>query len=544
MAATVWYGSVVYGQSLSTGTFSKIAGATISVTQPYSNLTFVGGVRAGINSTPDYATTKPLIEEPGTLTYNGVDGDGADEGETICSGAANYLNELALARHGIATVDLVTFASCPGHGGTTIAQLQPGIGSWYNQIFIQHVTKMHDRAVSASKTLIIHDMPWMQGEADISTATRSYYKGALESLRDSADTTVKSITGQTAPLVMLTYQTAFNITAFPNVALAQLDACREYPHIHLVSPIYDLDHHTDHLHLAAFGEFKHSKRTGRARFQWIVEGRIPDSIDIISAVMDGTTLKATFRVPTPPLVIDDVNMYATTGHGFVVKDNVGTIVMSEPIVGSDGISVAWELGRLPGEGGVLRYAMDHIAAGWTNYSLGSATGNLRDSTTDTFVYSAVTYPLWHIAPHLEEPIQLYDPASATLVGDGIIECFETDNITVIMPGDTNIAMPEDLSLYGWTIRFSDSPDFTNLIGPTLSKSDRSIIATSLASLASVIAFSIKPLSVGLAIPVDTSGRYMAYKDFYFTVMKETAVGTVYQTRKHATLRVYRAITKQ
>ncbi|EXC10564.1 cellulosome enzyme domain protein, partial [Acinetobacter baumannii 724909] len=48
---------------------------------------------------------------------------------------------------------------------------------------------------------------------------------------------------------------------------------------------------------------------------------------------------------------------------------------------------------------IVRYALDYLGAGLSID--GGASGNLRDSTTDSIEIAGVERPLYHVCPHFE-----------------------------------------------------------------------------------------------------------------------------------------------
>lgn len=102
-------------------------------------------------------------------------------------------------------------------------------------------------------------------------------------------------------------------------------------------------------------------------------------------------------VPQLPLVLDDVTLAATTNYGFAVLDGVAAATVSA--IKTDGRDVVITLASVPTGAVTVRYALDYLGAG---LAIGNgASGNLRDSTTDTISISSVSRPLYHVAPAFE-----------------------------------------------------------------------------------------------------------------------------------------------
>ncbi|HDT0389796.1 TPA: hypothetical protein QIB15_004901, partial [Klebsiella aerogenes] len=126
---------LVYGQSLAAG---RDGIPLLSTTQPFSNLTYIGGTRGGGLNAQDFSASKPLVED----SINPAPDGGTNRGETVCSGAANYASLSAYVENGIDPASHVIFASSAGKSGAPIGDLKKGT-AWYNEQFMAHVTGVH-----------------------------------------------------------------------------------------------------------------------------------------------------------------------------------------------------------------------------------------------------------------------------------------------------------------------------------------------------------------------------------------------------------------
>lgn len=399
-----WNGLITYGQSLSEGVS---AGPALSTSQPYSNLTFGSGTRSGkpgntagaVNTTPGTTTTEALVEDNITPAASGD----TDVGESPCTSAASWAVRSAAVDDAIDPGAFVIFASAAGKGSQTIASLDQG-STWYNQL-LDHASEAAARASDVSKDYACHAVMWMQGEANTGGATtRAAYAAALEQLQIDIDTDIRALTGQTTPVHLLTYQTpsspSGNLAGLNLIQLGQYDAIEQSDRIHFVSPLYHFPLGTG-VHLTNIGQLWHGRYVGRAYKQLVIDGKVPDCIWPISATATDTELRVKMRVPQPPLVLDSAFIGLATDYGFKVTDGTGTLGLSAIRIES-GDTVVMQLDRALGTTPVVRYALDHLGAGLA--ITGGASGNLRDSTTDTFTHSGTEYPLYHVAPHFELPI--------------------------------------------------------------------------------------------------------------------------------------------
>lgn len=417
LTAGGWNGFLSYGQSLSVG---GAVPSVVSDAQPYANLTFGGGVASGrpgntagaVNTAPGTTTTRPLVE----VFTQGADGFTA--GETQCSQAANFLNLLAARDAGVAPAELVTFASAPGHGGYPIAYLREGglLGGseWYRHL-LDHVSEAKARATAAGKPYQVNLISWMQGESDSGLPTHdpgvfAYYLAQLRALRSEAEADIRAITGQAGPVHLLTYQTPSNATFGVGVAdlrnlnqvqLAQAEAARVDPRIHLVGPLYHLMRGSpDGVHLGAVQSALWGRYVARAAKALLIDGVEPPIIRPIAAVARGVNLTIRFEVPRPPLVLDAGLVGAIPDGGFRVRDDQGVIALSAVSAGQD--TVRMTLARPVGAGAVVRYGLDHIPTEVVIEE--GAAGSLRDSTTDAYRLNGQVYALPHACPHFEQPI--------------------------------------------------------------------------------------------------------------------------------------------
>lgn len=394
LGATGINGLISYGQSLSAG---RLSNPPISLSQPYANLMPAGGVKSATGS--DLIGFAALIED---TKNEGNSGTGVN-GETPCSGAANYAVAYTAQTAGVAPSDFTVWSSAPGQSGQPIANLSKGTSA-YARLMAQ-VSAGVSSAASLGRSFAVHAVSWTQGEADVLADTAAAtYKAAVRQLVADLNTDIKAATGQTTSVHLLIYQTAWHSTlsgaeGVGAIALAQLELAATEPLIHLTTPIYHVATVSDHLHLTASGSSYYGHYIGRAYAQLVVEGREPDSIQPVSATAVGTTLRIRFDVPAPPLVFDTTNLSAITDYGFAVHDGTGTLTLSSPLI-VNGDTVQWTLNRTLGTSPTVDYALSYAG---TLHENGGA-GNLRDSTPDTGIVDGVSMPLWHVAPHFRIPI--------------------------------------------------------------------------------------------------------------------------------------------
>ncbi|WP_336956699.1 sialate O-acetylesterase [Acinetobacter johnsonii] len=375
-----------YGQSLSMG---ATATTLLSSSQPYHNLTFNTGPRKDTEAT----SVIPLVEQFNNPSIDGY----TNRGETHCSGMANYASRAMMLENGINPQDHVIFASTAGHGGYTIDQLKKG-SAWYS-IFIDHVNKA--KSLNVAKSYHVPVVPWIQGENHaVSGGLQTpyeVYKAGLIQLQSDANTDIKAITGQVDPVRFITYQMSYAARTWPDIAKAQLDLARENDNFMLATPMYHFPYAGDNIHLTNMGYKWMGAYFGRAYKQYMIEGRRPDFINPLSAQIDGSQIIIKFDVPTLPLQIDTFSLASTINAGFKVMDGASEIAIISVTASDD--TVILQLASTPATDMRVRYALDYLGAGLS--ITGGASGNLRDSTTDSIMIAGVEKPLYHICPHFE-----------------------------------------------------------------------------------------------------------------------------------------------
>ena len=242
----------------------------------------------------------------------------------------------------------------------------------------------------------MHAIPWLQGEAN-SNDTQATHYAALMQLQADAETDIKAITGQTSPVLFFTYQHSTFIYKKPAVALAMLQACQTSDKFYFIAPTYAFPSDSDNIHLAMTSYKWLSAYYGRAYKQAVHDKIRPRGIMPKSATIKGNVVKVKFNVPHTPLVLDKVNLAETFQHGFAVFDGATEILASKIYI-ENGDTVVLVLNATPSSTSVtVNYAIDYLATSLALFK--GASGNLRDSCTDTCEVNGSTKPMYYICPH-------------------------------------------------------------------------------------------------------------------------------------------------
>ena len=395
-----------YGQSLSVGASGQSA---LSTTQPYSNITFTGGVKStksgGTGWNAGLGGFKPLVEDNITGDYEATN----YRGETVCSGAAKYATELRAIDDGLATDSHIILASTAGHGGYSISQLSKASAdvthdstntvvsptNWYG-VLLDQITAAKTIATADSKTYGVPVVGWLQGEAD-RTMTAATYVSNLIALKNDIKSDIHTATSNSDPMYFLTYQSPYGAAlSDTQVHLAQLAAAQQDDDIFLASPCYFMPS-ADGTHLTNVGYIWLGHYFGRA-YKQLVSGKKPKWINPISATARTTTLTVKFDVPVSPLRFDAITLPSTTDKGFKVVDDTGTLTLSDiQVINGDSVQIT--LNRALGTNPVVRYAIDYLGTGCQFTS--GASGNLCDSDLATVTINSSVKPMFNVCPHFK-----------------------------------------------------------------------------------------------------------------------------------------------
>ena len=371
--------TITYGQSLSDG--GGLGVTAISQTQPYSNRTFLGGVR--VRAGGNFSSSKPLVEA-------GV--------ETITSGFANYAIKSAIEKNGIKPSDHVLFSSACGASGTPIEDLSKG-SDWWNQQFLPHI----HGAYPLNNNTSIQCVCWLQGEANSGDngasyqRTRQQYKTLLLQLLNDINAETDQITLQTTPTIMLSYQhSSYAKLNNGGTQLGVLDACKQDDRIYFVAPTYAFPHLPDKLHLTSVSYKWLGAYFGRAYQQMMFDKIKPKSIKPLSALYQANKVTVTFDVPHAPLQFNTHRLAQTQNFGFAVKKSNGILYTITSVEIIDAVKVVITCSENISTSSVVRYALDYN----TDLKEG-ATGNLFDSCADTVVIEGEEKPMQYACPHFE-----------------------------------------------------------------------------------------------------------------------------------------------
>ena len=200
------------------------------------------------------------------------------------------------------------------------------------------------------------------------------------------ETSANGITGRSDVVKMISYQTGchkYYGKAYPFIALAQLQASKDYDNIFMACPTYQFAYLVDNLHLPAASSKKLGFYYGLAYKRIVVDGEDWKPLMPISKTVQGKLALVKFNVPMGRLAIDTTTVTANTNYGFNLFDAGGAevTITSVEITGPDTVKIVSPVNITAGF--KLQYAF--YGTGTTGSSNGPR-GNLRDTQGDTIVF--------------------------------------------------------------------------------------------------------------------------------------------------------------
>lgn len=372
------------GQSLMSG---ATALPPLSTAQSYGHVTFAGGPRAWNGSAWTYAPLRALTED----AVNPAPDGGSNRGETPLSGFAAATTEELLARGEIATAaEHRLLASVASHGGYRLDQLAHGT-AWY-AVLEAHLTQGHTLAAGHVVPVVL----LAEGESDAADGTTeaAYLAELLQYAADVSASAI-AVTGQSEPVMLLAYQSSYNVALHPGPALATRAAAHQSGRIRTILPTYHLPYNTDGTHLTARGSRLLGWYFGIA-YADMRCGHEPATVDAVSATVRGAVVRVRLASCWGPVVLDTGWLVPpVTDYGLQVRDGGVPVAISS--VTMDGADLVIALASAPTGAVEVRYGLDYLPAG-ININAGAA-GNIRDSAPYRREIGGVEYRLYNPCLH-------------------------------------------------------------------------------------------------------------------------------------------------
>lgn len=378
VAATVHH-VLITGQSLSLGATSTV----VSVVQPYTNVSFNAGVRAGGVNLTGFI---PLVE-----LWDG------SQGETIASGLANLVAAQAQEQGG----DHVMLVSAHGASGQPYTVIKKGTQAFADGM--AQVTAGMTIAPTLGQVHMVRGVTVVHGESDHLLGNLGYADNLLAFQADyEAD--IGAIVGVLRPLPLFVCQmssfTALG-TASSAIPSLQLAAAKARPdRVFVVGPKYFMPY-TDGVHLTGDGERWLGEYYAKAYRKVLIAGERWVPLQPQTITREGAVITIGFAVPAPPLVLDELLVSNPGNYGFEFADASGMPPAITEVALVDATTVRVTLASPPVAGNRrIRYAFTG-APGAPGGPMTGARGNLRDSDPTA---SLNGYLLYNWAVHFDEAV--------------------------------------------------------------------------------------------------------------------------------------------
>jgi hypothetical protein len=373
------------GQSLATGLG---AFPVIETSQPFTNLMFNTGVRAGGSNLTSFV---PLIEQAVGL-----------EGETMGSSLGN---SLTVGLQSIGLLPRRWLVSSDAVSGAPYSSLMKGTASYANGM--AQVAAGQRLAAAAGQSFMVRAVTVIHGESDHSLFLpygNPNYLADLVEWQHDYETDVRGVTGQSTIVPMFLCQMS-SWTKLGSgqsiIPIQQLEAAEQHPdRFHLVTPKYFLPY-WDGLHITSDGERWLGAYYARALQQTEFQGRPWVPLSPRSVRRAGAVITVELNVPTPPLVLDTVNVGDPGNFGFEYHDASANPPAITGVAIAGPTTVQITLASTPTVSDErLRYAYSGVPTAPAGPNTG-ARGNLRDSDPSV----AFGHPLYNWCVTFDKPVE-------------------------------------------------------------------------------------------------------------------------------------------
>jgi hypothetical protein len=419
---------------LSTGQSDSVANGAepeITKTQPFGNVSFDVGVMTAKTCDSEgcrlYDAPKdfvPLVEGDRYFNY-GV--------ETMSSGLANQATAFAtawLAKSGLPAKGHDVLVSLHGRSGNTYWCLRknecPYIAG-YLPPFVDAMKQVEDAkriAGAKGKTYVVRAVTVIHGSSDhydreqeLSVIDKNdgtgvvgnYTEALLEWQRDY-ESEIKKRTSQAEDVPLFLSQfgswTDVPVSVIP---VRQLEAHVRAPgKVIVVTPNYPFKHDpSDCLHYTNYSQRRLGAYFAKAYQKVVVEGGTWEPVRPIKIERAGRVVTVTYKVPVPPLVLDETRVVNPGNAGFTYEDDAASAtIASVALAGPDKVTIT--LSAEPtGANKKLRYALNVPVSDPCPGPERGARGNLRDSDATQGYHqdeAGKPYELFNWAVHSESPV--------------------------------------------------------------------------------------------------------------------------------------------
>lgn len=378
-----------YGQSLSVQ-----SGATSALTNFRNILSFPGGCNEFLSNVD---ITSPAIVE--SFYGSGLTLLSEITNKSWPCVAASMISWMSLLENedntDLSNFDKEFILSSPGQSSSPITYLNKGTTP-YNRLLFS-VQKAFSFSATMGKSLSVPCLFWVQGEAEF-LETKIVYYNKLNQLFIDLNTDIKAITGQSADVQFITYQTSprVGIEGITDCgpSLAQIQLCIDKENVHFGGAMYQFQY-TDSLHTS--DQATTGLQMGIQAKRVIEDNNpLPLFYPLSKTIVDNT-LRIIFTVPVAPMRFDisgDIWHNPNgkqTNFGFTLKNSSDiSIIASEPTI-ENGDTLVISCTESP-VGAKLSYALNGHYGG----------GNLCDSQNIIIPNKGINYVIDNFCPAIKD----------------------------------------------------------------------------------------------------------------------------------------------
>jgi hypothetical protein len=298
-----------------------------------------------------------------------------------------------------------------GSDGTIISHL--GKGTKPYKKLLHDIKTAYQSATDKGWTFEIPAICWMQGETDVNSYPGTNYRELLLQFSKDINNDVKLVTKQQKDIEIICYQTnaitrakQFNPLAYhcieTEVPQAQLELIRDDPTFHASGPVYAYDCVNEIIHIDGLGQKRHGILVALTALDIIKNQNNKRGLLPLKTECHDAEIVIVFQVPSPPLVIDTIQVAKVDCFGFSVITPDNRNIAKTISLSDDKIHIRCSE---PAHKCRVRYAVngEYMKSG----RLHGPRGNLRDSQGDSLSIKILEkdYPVYNWCYQFDMPIE-------------------------------------------------------------------------------------------------------------------------------------------
>lgn len=280
-----------------------------------------------------------------------------------------------------------------GEGGQTIERLSKECtNSGFYYTFTNILDKTTEALSSTQSTVSCPAIIYMQGEYNCNnsswyggrgmtpgsdgTINKDVYKALLLKLKNNMQSDIMAKYGQSQKPLFFIYQTSGNYIKDKDmpITMAQLEFANENEDVVLLNPHYAMPDYNGG-HLSTNGYRWYGETMGRIIYDELVDNKSYETLHPENFVVADSSVTIDYHVPALPLIFDTWTTPRVSNYGFCVYKNNNPVSIKKVEIQENKVVIACN--------DTLLGTIEVVYAGSTT----SGSGNLRDSSTKTSMYS-------------------------------------------------------------------------------------------------------------------------------------------------------------